>query len=370
MILTESYARRMPQNTDRILNSAWWVSGRCRSFVIGWLLLLVVFAGCRSFDLYDPTDAMTTPPELEPPREMSMRSLPAYRIEPPDILQVEVLKMVPLPPYRVEEYDVLAINVLGTLMDQPISNYFLVEAEGNINLGPAYGKLRVVGMTIPEVKAAIENHLRKFLRQPEVAVQLARASGVMPVTGTYLVGPDGTINLRQHGAVHVAGMTVAEAKVAIERHLSHFLDSPEVSVDVAAYNSKTYYIIVEGAGMGETVVRLPVTGNENVLDAISQIQGLTRLSSKRIWIARPSPGGFGCEQVLPIDWDAIVQGASTETNYQVLPGDRIFIAEDPMIAFTSLVGKITSPFEQVLGFGSLTASTVRNWKSIDVPLAR
>lgn len=336
----------------------------------GWLFFVAFMLGCRSFDLYDPADAMTAPPELEPPREMAMRSLPAYRIEPPDILQIEVLKMVPLPPYRVEAYDVLGINVLGTLVDQPINNYFLVEAEGNINLGPAYGKLRIVGMTIPEVKAAMESHLRKYLREPEVSVQLARASGVQPITGTYLVGPDGTVNLRQFGMIHVSGMTLAEAKVAIERHLSHFLDSPEASVDVAAYNSKTYYIIVEGAGMGETVVRLPVTGNENVLDAISQIQGLTRLSSKKIWIARPAPGGYGCEQVLPIDWDAIVQGASTETNYQILPGDRVFIAEDPMIAFSTLVGKVTAPFEQVLGFGSLTVSTVRNWKSIDVPLTR
>ena len=225
-------------------------------------------------------------------------------------------------------------------------------------------------MTIPEVKTALESHLRKFLREPEVSVQLAKASGVQPITGTYLVGPDGTVNLRQYGMVPMAGKTIAEAKVSLQQHLSHFLDSPEVSVDVAAYNSKTYYIIVEGAGMGETVVRLPVTGNENVLDAISQIQGLTRLSSKKIWIARPSPGGFGCEQVLPIDWDAIVQGASTETNYQVLPGDRIFIAEDPVIALGSFIGKVTAPFEQVFGIGSLTVSTIRSFKSIDVPLTR
>ena len=41
-----------------------------------------------------------------------------------------------------------------------------------------------------------------------------------------------------------------------------------------------------------------------------------------------------------------------------------------MIAFTSMVGKITAPFEQVLGISSLTVSTIRNAKSIDVPLTR
>ena len=59
-------------------------------------------------------------------------------------------------------------------------------------------------------------------------------------------------------------------------------------MDVVAYNSKVYYIITQGAGLGDSVRRLPVTGNETVLDAISQIGGLSQVSSKNIWIARPS----------------------------------------------------------------------------------
>ena len=66
-----------------------------------------------------------------------------------------------------------------------------------------------------------------------------------------------------------------------------------------AYNSKVYYVITEGAGFGDNVRRLPITGNETVLDAISQVQGFSRLSSKNIWIARPSPAG--CDQILPVD---------------------------------------------------------------------
>ena len=74
--------------------------------------------------------------------------------------------------------------------------------------------------------------------------------------------------------------------------------------------------------MGDNVRRLPVTGNETVLDAIAKVNGLSQLSSKKIWIARPAPDQFGCQQILPVDWDAITQGGQTATNYQVLPGDR------------------------------------------------
>lgn len=264
-------------------------------------------AGCHAIDSYDQSLQEPVPPRMEPPRELSMMSLPAYRIEPPDLLQIEVLKLVPLPPYRAQAYDVLQINVVGTLLDQPINDFYLVEGEGTVNLGPAYGTVRVVGMTTDEIKGAIDKHLRQILTNPEVSVQLARASGMQPIGGEFLVGPDGTVNLRQYGAVHVAGKTIAEAKAALEKHLSQYFDSPEVAVNVMAYNSKVYYVVTQGANMGDNILRVPVTGNETVLDAISAVGGLSQLSSKNIWIARPAPGGFGCEQILPVDWDAVAR---------------------------------------------------------------
>jgi protein involved in polysaccharide export with SLBB domain len=290
--------------------------------------------------------------------------LPEYRIEPPDVLQIELLKLVPPPPYRIESYDVLTISALNTFLDQPIQGYFLVEAEGTVNLGPAYGSFRVAGMSVEEAQLAIKAKLMNILREPEVSVQLARASGMQPVTGPYLVGQDGTVNLRQYGAVYVAGKTLTEAKLALEKQLSTYVDSPEVSVDIAAYNSKVYYIITEGTGLDDNVVRVPVTGNETVLDAVSQIRGLSAVSSKKIWIARPAPGGMGCEQILPVEWNAVTRGANVATNYQIMPGDRVFIAHDDTVAMTAYLGKIIGPIERVTGFGSLGADTIRNFQTL------
>ena len=349
----------------------------------GWLIAV---AGCQPIDFYDRSlelplgtgiagagefaavgeqgPALAAMPEPEPPRELAKMSLPAYRIEPPDVIQVELMKLVPKPPYRVDTYDVLQIVVVGTLLDQPIAGPYLVEAEGSVNLGPAYGRVQVAGLTIEESSQAIGDHLAKTLKYPDVSVQLVQAANVPEVSGTYIVGPDGTVNLRSYGRVHVAGKTLDEAKVAIEQLLSESLASPVVWVDIASYNSKVYYVITEGGGMGDNVVSVPVTGNETVLDAVGQIQGLSQLSSKNIWIARPAPSGFGCEQHLPVDWDGITRGAVTATNYQVLPGDRIFIAEDGMVALNSFIGKLTSPLEQLLGITSLGSSTFRSLQSM------
>ncbi len=274
-----------------------------------WLAALLL-TGCQSLKTVNPYDPRLEPPLPEarqPGREMSKVSLPAYRLEPPDVIQIEMLKLIPLPPYRAEVFDVLQIRA-NALPDQPIDNYYMVEAEGTINLGPIYGSVRVAGMTIEEIRTTLDKWLRQWLREPTVSVQLSRVSGAQPVTGQYLIGPDGTVNLRQYGVVHVAGKTVTEARIAIQNHLKQFLDSPELAVNVVAYNSKVYYVITQGAGLGDNVRRLPITGNETVLDAISMINGLSQVSSKKLWIARPAPHDFGCQQILPIDWDAITQG--------------------------------------------------------------
>lgn len=332
------------------------------------LLILAVLtlslAGCHAVDYYDSSLQRPVPPPMEPPRELAKMSLPTYRVEPPDMLQIEMLKLVPLPPYRIDIYDVLQIRVLGTILDQPIDDFFLVEGEGVVSLGPAYGTVRVAGMTIEEAKAAITSKLQELLAKPDVSVQLAKTAGTQPITGQYLIAPDGTINLKHYGLLHVAGKTVTEIRIDLEKHLSKYFDSPEASVDVVAYNSKVFYVITQGAGQDDNIRRVPITGNETVLDALSMVNGLSPVSSSQIWIARPAPGGFGCEQILPVDYEAIAMGGSAATNYQVMPGDRVFIAVDGTVAMNSWLTKMTAPIERLLGVSSLGTSTVRGMQTM------
>ena len=321
------------------------------------LCVSVVMSGCAR-PLLAPPQAMPVPGAPGIPRELEPITLPPYTIAPPDILLIDALKVVPKAPFKIEALDVLAIAATGTLEDQPIQGEFTVEPGGSVSLGPGYGKVAVAGLTLEEAEAAVETHLHRTLNAPDVALTLAATAGQQQITGEHLVGPDGTIKLGTYGSVYVTGMTLDQAQVAVERHLTQFLEDPKVSVDVFAYNSKVYYIITEGAGLGDRVDRLPITGNETVLDAISQINGLSRLSSKKIWIARPAPGGMECDQILPVCWEDITKGAATATNYQVLPGDRIFIAEDHLVRLDTGISKLLSPFERIFGFTLLGVQTV------------
>ena len=320
------------------------------------LLGSLAAAGCHSPQLSPTTPrAAATMGELAP-RELNKIVLPTYTIEPPDMLVIQAVHVVPRPPYRLRTFDTLAIQVQGTLPDAPISGVYPIEPGGLIKLGFTYGAVQVGGLTVAEVEAALKEHLRKSLTAPVVNVSLASMAATQQIAGEHLVGPDGTVTLGIYGSVPVVGLTVAEAKAAIERHLSQFLEAPEVAVDVFGYNSKVYYVVTQGAGLGDGVHRFPITGNETVLDAISQINGLQQVSSKRIWIARPTdvPGDI---QQLPVSWEAITSQAAAGTNYQILPGDRIFIAEDRLVALDTSLAKIIAPLERVMGFTLLSAGT-------------
>ncbi len=59
---------------------------------------------------------------------------------------------------------------------------------------------------------------------------------------------------------------------------------------------------------------------------------------------------MNCEQILPVDWVAITQGGVTATNYQVLPGDRVFIAQDAeVVTLYNVEDRMIRPFERVDG---------------------
>ncbi len=244
--------------------------------LLGLCLAGGLLSGCRFHDAPPHASEAFAQANLNPVgHDGDKVSLPPYVIEPPDILEVDAIKVVPKSPYKVEALDSLGVNVTGTLRDQPITGTYGVEPGGTLNLGPSYGRVKVSGLTLEEAAEAIYRQLIRVLKQPEVSVTLAASAGMQQIAGQHRVGPDGTINLGTYGTVYVTGMTVEEAKKAIETQLQQFLDSPEVSVDVYNYASKVYYIIGQGAGLGDSCVRVQITGNDTVLDAISQINGLS-----------------------------------------------------------------------------------------------
>jgi protein involved in polysaccharide export with SLBB domain len=135
--------------------------------------------------------------------------------------------------------------------------------------------------------------------------------------------PDGTINLGRYGHLLVAGKTVPEIEVDVRKALqTQVKDVGPISVRLITRVSKVYYVLGEVNAPGS----FPLQGRETVLDGILAAGGLTGRGSRcHIVLSRPTRPG-DCRVVLPIKYSNIVQLGDTTTNYQLAPGDRIYVA--------------------------------------------
>jgi protein involved in polysaccharide export with SLBB domain len=133
---------------------------------------------------------------------------------------------------------------------------------------------------------------------------------------------DGTINLGKYGLLQVAGKTVPEIEVmARDAVKAQTKDAGFINVRIVGRQSKVYYVIGEVNSPGA----FPLQGRETVLDGILQAGGLNQNGSRdNIILSRPTKPN--CPRVvLPVCWKNIVQLGDTATNYQLAPGDRIYV---------------------------------------------
>jgi polysaccharide biosynthesis/export protein len=312
------------------------------------------------------------------PNEWNKTAGAEYTISPPDILVIDALNLIPIPPYKIAPLDGLVIRVTVVnpgvdqkanelLPRQPIDGVYRVEADGYVNLGFSYGPVQLGGLTIEKAQKEVTLHLEKRFKEGFiVSVALWESRALQQIRGEHLVRQDGMITLGVYGEVYVGSMTVPQAKKAIEAHLSKFLMQPEISLDVTGYNSQVYYVIVDLDGAAEQVLRLPVTGNQTVLDAISEIRGLPAgTDRKRIVLSRRTGPDDATCQVYPVDWEAITRCGSTATNYQIFAGDRIYVGVNCFVAADSALAKFIAPFERIFGVVLLGASTIQE---VSLPL--
>ena len=300
---------------------------------------------------YPGRSAENVVPVLSPtvPRELFKTTIPDYIIEPPDVLAIEAIGLVPKSPYRLKPLDAVSIMGSGLGEDVILQGEFTIQPSGVIQLGNELGYIDAAGKSIKQLHDELLERLKRTFNEPKVSMTLTQIAAQQQIVGEHLVAPDGSVNLGTYGRVRVVGMTIEQATRAVELQLGASLEAPAVSLDVVGFNSKVFYVVTQGAGLGDAVAIFPIKGNETVLDAVGQIQGLQSHSSTRMWVARPGPNDSGGDQILPVDWLAISQRGDVTTNYQLLPGDRLFVSEDKLVALDTALAKAIAPMERILG---------------------
>lgn len=278
------------------------------------------------------TTGVQTPPKIAPPAEtrttetrtaaLARTGLRPYRVAPPDILRINVKKLTPKPVYQIGQSDYLQVVVSGLPEDAtPIAGTFQVNNEGKITLGISYGSVEVEGSTTAEAEQLITKHLQEREDQNvDASVSLLQISSTAAVAGDHLISPDGHLNLGPLGRVQAAGLTTDEVRVAVEEKLKKSFDEAKISVEILTFNSKCFYVIIGPNSPSSSVLRLPITGNETVLDAIAHVGGHEQVSKHQILIARRRPDNSQ-DDIFHVDWSAIIKGGGP----RLLPGDRLYV---------------------------------------------
>lgn len=241
------------------------------------LLMMVASTGCSSMGL-----------SLCPPGEKltieSKQVLNASGI--PRAIPRENAKTV-LPPHTLEPGDALLIEPVNFERDLRLPADQQVLADGSVDLGP-YGRLIVAGRSLEEAESLIEQQIIFHLRQQQAACETPVPDGG-PRPAALPPLPDDcngiAINVRLLEPVH------------------------------------RFYVVGEVNSPGA----YPLEGYETVLDAIINAGGLTdSANSCQILLSRPTDP-CECRVTLPVCYREIVQLGATTTNYQLQPGDRIFV---------------------------------------------
>jgi polysaccharide export outer membrane protein len=208
-------------------------------------------------------------PDNPPPHEGALINIP-YVIEPPDLIDVEVLEGLP---------------------GRPINGDRLVRPDGTISLG-WYGDVQVRGLTLPQAKVKIVEHLREFI-------------------------PDDVLGLFEEGE--------GKQRIPIAP-----INTSRVFVDVSAHNSKYYYV----QGDFGTPGKFPTTGGETVLDAVHYAGGFLHTADpKSLPVIRPARGGKPAK-TYAINYEAILEEGDQNANLQLFPGDRLVVGRNAFVQST------------------------------------
>jgi polysaccharide export outer membrane protein len=177
---------------------------------------------------------------------------------------------------------------------------------------------------------------------PEDFVKLRLAPGFMlslnvlddsDFVGTFRVDELGDISLPILGTMHVAGETVAEARVQLEKRLldGGFLKDPQISLTVVEYTAPEVTIIGEVAEPG----KYPLLAPRKLVDVLALSGGTTLTAGNEVQITH----GSATTQPVVVHYSRKTNPKAIE-DVIVQPGDTVQVARAGIVY---VLGAVTRP---------------------------
>ena len=142
--------------------------------------------------------------------------------------------------------------------------------------------------------------------------------------GAAKVTPDGFVALSLVGSVHLAGMTVDEARTLIHDKASSAVIDPKIDIEITSFEKP--YFVVAGQVTNPGHYDL-ITNPTSLLEALSQAGGFKNSSkTTRVMIYRKYKDGLTYDRT--IDARRLMEEPQQEISYSIRPGDVIVVPQN------------------------------------------
>ncbi len=133
------------------------------------------------------------------------------------------------------------------------------------------------------------------------------------------VRSDGKISIPLVKEVFASGLSPLQLEDVLTQKLRQYINNPVVTVIVLQIRSQRIFIVGNVAASG----MLPLEPGLTVMQAIGLAGGVTEFARrKKIFVLREVGGQA---QKIPFDYSAVLSGKSPELDFELKPGDTIFI---------------------------------------------
>jgi polysaccharide export outer membrane protein len=166
------------------------------------------------------------------------------------------------------------------------------------------------------------------------------------LSGVYTVGATGDITFPLIGAVPCAGQSTQQIGATLHAKLADgYLRNPQVTVEVAEYNSQRVFVVGEVRTPGPVAL----TGSLTLLEALARVGSLTPTAGGELIVVRPASGRTaagptlpsepGAQEVARVDVVAL-QSRGPMNNIALTDGDTIVV---PRAEFVYISGQVRAP---------------------------
>jgi len=164
------------------------------------------------------------------------------------------------------------------------------------------------------------------------------------------IGPDGRLTYMQAQDVMAAGLTIDELRAALDKELGKYFRAPRTIVTPTAFNSKKYVVLGAVANKGVFTFNRPLT----VLEAIANAGGLetsinqrtTGLGMSEQFAAERADltRGLLLRQgvPVPVDFERLFQQGDLKQNVPIEPGDVLYFPSSKL-SEVYVLGEVTQP---------------------------